>query len=182
MIFDPNYKEVDIKGYESLYKISNKGDVISLSKIRGFLKLKERIITPTIKANKYLDIKLVKDGISKHFYVHRLVAEHFIPNPDNLPQVNHKDKNPSNNNVDNLEWCNNFYNVRYSNIPNKLKELRGDKLKITNIETEEIIIANSKREAANIINGTDAGIIYAIKNNSIYKHKYKIKVLSYGCK
>lgn len=54
--------------------------------------------------------------------------------------------------------------------------------KITNIETEEIIIANSKREAANIINGTDAGIIYAIKNNSIYKHKYKIKVLSYGCK
>lgn len=55
-------------------------------------------------------------------------------------------------------------------------------MKITNIETEEIIIANSKREAANIINGTDAGIIYAIKNNSIYKHKYKIKVLSYGCK
>lgn len=182
MIFDPNYKEVDIKGYEGLYKISNKGDVISLSKIRGFLKLKERIITPTIKANKYLDIKLVKDGIPKHFYVHRLVAEHFIPNPDNLPQVNHKDKNPSNNSVDNLEWCNNSYNVRYSNIPNKLKELREDKLKITNIETEEIIIANSKREAANIINGTDAGIIYAIKNNSIYKHKYKIKVLSYGCK
>lgn len=101
MIFGPNYKEVDIKGYEGLYKISNKGDVISLSKIRGFL---------------------------------------------------------------------------------KLKELRGDKLKITNIETEEIIIANSKREAANIINGADAGIIYAIKNNSIYKHKYKIKVLSYGCK
>lgn len=54
MIFGPNYKEVDIKGYEGLYKISNKGDVISLSKIRGFLKLKERIITPTIKANKYL--------------------------------------------------------------------------------------------------------------------------------
>ena len=182
MIFDPNYKVVDIKGYEGLYKISNKGDVISLSKIRGFLKLKERIITPTVKANKYLDIKLVKDGISKHFYIHRLVAEHFIPNPDNLPQVNHKDKNPSNNSVDNLEWCNNSYNVRYSNIPNKLKELRGDKLKITNIETEEIIIANSKREAANIINGTDVGIIYAIKNNSIYKHKYKIKVLSYGCK
>lgn len=51
MIFDPNYKEVDIKGYEGLYKI------------RGFLKLKERIITPTIKANKYLDIKLVKDGL-----------------------------------------------------------------------------------------------------------------------
>lgn len=182
MIFDPKYKEVDIKGYEGLYKVSNRGDVISLSKISGFLKLRERIMTPTVKANKYLDVKLIKNKISKHFYVHRLVAEHFIPNPNNLPQVNHKDNNPANNNVDNLEWCDNSYNIRYSDIPNKLKELRGDKLEITNIEIKEIIIAKSKREAADIINGTDAGIIYAIKNNSIYKHKYKIKVLSYGCK
>ena len=174
MIFDPKYKEVDIKGYEGLYKISNRGDVISLSKISGFLKLRERIMTPTVKANKYLDVKVIKNKISKHFYVHRLVAEHFIPNPNNLPQVNHKDNN--------LEWCNNSYNIRYSDIPNKLKELRGDKLEITNIETKEIIIAKSKREAADIINGTDTGIIYAIKNNSIYKNKYKIKVLSYGCK
>ena len=182
MIFDPKYKEVDIKGYEGLYKISNRGDVISLSKISGFLKLRERIMTPTVKANKYLDVKVIKNKISKHFYVHRLVAEHFIPNPNNLPQVNHKDNNPANNNVDNLEWCDNSYNIRYSDIPNKLKELRGDKLEITNIETKEIIIAKSKREAADIINGTDTGIIYAIKNNSIYKNKYKIKVLSYGCK
>ena len=68
MIFDPNYKEVEI---------SNKGDVISLSKVRGFLKLKERIITPTIKANKYLDIKLVKDGISKHFHVENYSGTNF---------------------------------------------------------------------------------------------------------
>lgn len=182
MNFDLKYKTVDIKGYEGLYKISNRGDVISVSRNKGFVKSKERIMSPTIKPNKYLDIKLIKNGITKHFYVHRLVAEHFIPNPNNLPQVNHKDKNPANNTVDNLEWCDNSYNVKYSDIPNRLKELRGDKLEITNIETGEIIIANSKREAANIINGTDAGIIYAIKNNSIYKHKYKIKVLSYGCK
>lgn len=58
MIFDPNYKEVDIKGYEGLYKISNKGDVISLSKIRGFLKLKERIITPTFILQ--LELKMTK--------------------------------------------------------------------------------------------------------------------------
>lgn len=182
MIFDPDYREVDIKGYEGLYKISNRGNVISLSKNSGFLKLKEHIMIPTVKSNKYLDIKLTKDGISKHFYVHRLVAEHFISNPNNFPQVNHKDKNPTNNNVNNLEWCDNSYNVKYSNIPNKLKELRGDKLKLTNIKTGEIIIANSKREAACIIGGSDAGIIYAIKNNSLYKRKYKIKILSYGCK
>lgn len=177
-----NYKEVDIKGYEGLYKISNEGDVISLSKNRGFLKLKEKYLKPTIKANGYLDVKLVKNGIYKHFYIHRLVAEHFISNPNNLPQINHKDKNPSNNNVNNLEWCDNSYNVKYSNIPEKLKELRGDKLEITNTQTGEIIIAKSKRDAAKFINGTDAGIIYAIKNNSLYKRKYKIKIISYGCK
>lgn len=75
MIFDPNYKEIDIKGYEGLYKISNRGDVISLSKNSGFLKLKERIIKPTIKPKGYLDVKLTKDKKSKHFYIHRLVAE-----------------------------------------------------------------------------------------------------------
>lgn len=182
MNFDLNYKEVDIKGYEGLYKISNKGDVISLSKDSGFLKLKERIMKPTIKPGGYLDIKLTKDGKSKHFYVHRLVAEHFIPNINNYPQINHKDNNPKNNNITNLEWCNNSYNVKYSNIPQKLRELRGDKLEITNIETNEIIIANSKREAAEIINGTDAGIIYAINNNSLYKRKYKIRIISYGNK
>lgn len=60
MNFDINYKTVDIKGYEGLYKISNKGDVISLSKNSGFLKLKEKIMKPTIKSNGYLDIKLIK--------------------------------------------------------------------------------------------------------------------------
>lgn len=178
--FDFNYKEVDIKGYEGLYKISNRGDVISLSKNSGFLKLKEKYLKPTVKPKGYLDVKLIKDGIKKHFYIHRLVAEHFIPNPNNLPQVNHKDKNPSNNDVNNLEWCDNSYNVLYSNIPEKLKELRGDKIQITNIKTGEVIIAKSKREAAKLINGTNTGIIYSINNNSIYKNKYKFKILSYG--
>lgn len=178
--FNFNYKEVDIKGYEGLYKISNKGDVISLSKNSGFLKLKEKYLKPTVKPKGYLDVKLIKNGIKKHFYIHRLVAEHFIPNPNNLPQVNHKDKNPSNNNVNNLEWCDNSYNVLYSNIPEKLRELRGDKIQITNIKTGEIIIAQSKREAAKLINGTNTGIIYSINNNSIYKNKYKFKILSYG--
>lgn len=182
ILFDFNYKEVDIKGYEGLYKISNKGDVISLSKNSGFLKRKERYLKPTIKPKGYLDVKLIKDGVNKHFYVHRLVAEHFIPNPNNLPQVNHKDKNPSNNNVENLEWCDNSYNALYSNIPEKLKELRGDKIEITNIKTGEVIIARSKREAAELIDGSDTGITYSINSGSIYKNKYKLKIISYGCK
>lgn len=169
-----------IKGYENLYMINNEGIIISCSKISGNVVLKDRYLKYTTKENGYLQVHLAKNGKRKAYYIHRLVAKHFIPNPNNYTQVNHKDKNPSNNSVDNLEWCNNSYNVRYSNIPEKLKELRGDKLEITNVQTGEIIIAKSKREAANIIKGSDAGIIYAINNNSLYKRKYKIKIISYG--
>ena len=76
----------------------------------------------SIKSNKYLSsanhngyrtIRLWKNGIAKGFYVHRLVAEAFIPNPNNYPQVNHKDECKSNNRVENLEWCTNAYNLNY---------------------------------------------------------------------
>lgn len=72
MIFDPNYKEIDIKGYEGLYKISNRGDVISLSKNSGFLKLKERIIKPTIKPmdvnNAKIIAGMIKDKLEEYGY------------------------------------------------------------------------------------------------------------------
>jgi len=63
----------------------------------------------------YCSVELFNKGKSKRFLIHRLVAQHFIPNPDNLPQVNHKDENPRNNCVDNLEWCTAKYNMNYGN-------------------------------------------------------------------
>lgn len=62
----------------------------------------------------YPIIRLCKDGVNKNYKVHRLVAETYIPNPDNLPCVNHKDEDKSNNHVDNLEWCDHAYNMEYS--------------------------------------------------------------------
>ena len=93
-----------IQNYEELYLVSNYGRVKALSKQSGFLVLKERILKPTTKSNGYLQVDLYKDKVRKKFYVHRLVAEAFIPNPSNLKTINHKDKNRSNNHVDNLEW------------------------------------------------------------------------------
>lgn len=61
----------------------------------------------------YLRVSICKDGINKHHLVHRLVARAFIENENNLPQVNHKDENPANNCVDNLEWCTAKYNMNY---------------------------------------------------------------------
>jgi hypothetical protein len=65
---------------------------------------------------------LCKDGKPQKFYVHRLVAEAFIPNPDNLPEVNHKDEDPTNNSVDNLEWCSHIYNNTYGTKIERYKQ------------------------------------------------------------
>ncbi|MBE6156988.1 MAG: hypothetical protein E7161_04530 [Firmicutes bacterium] len=94
-----------IEGYEN-YEISNLGNVKSL--------YNNIIRKPRIGKNGYYYITLWKNGKCKSKKNHRLVAEAFIPNPDNLPQVNHKDGNKLNNCVDNLEWCTASYNVRHA--------------------------------------------------------------------
>ena len=94
----------DIKDYEGLYQISNKG------RIRN----SEGKILKAVKYNcGYLLVGLYKDGKQTKKLVHRLVAEAFIPNPQNLPQVNHKDEDKENNSVSNLEWCDAKYNTNY---------------------------------------------------------------------
>ena len=97
----------DIKGYEGLYQVSNFGNVKSLDyRHTG----KERLLKQAIDKHSYHRICLWSYGEPKWFSIHRLVAESFIPNPDNLPCVNHKDENKHNNHVDNLEWCTYEYN------------------------------------------------------------------------
>lgn len=108
----------EVPGYEGLYEVSNTGNVRSL--------IKNKIIKGFINRCGYRLVGLTKNGIFKRFQVHRLVAQAFIPNPDNLPQINHKDENPSNNMVDNLEWCDATYNINYG--------ARTDRVKKTQIE------------------------------------------------
>lgn len=101
-----------ISGYENLYKISNLGNVISLRNNRF---LKHHMIKG------YLFVQLSKDGKSRNYLVHRLVAGAFIDNPNNLPEINHKDENPLNNVVFNLEWCTHKYNMNYNNLGKRIK-------------------------------------------------------------
>lgn len=93
-----------VKGFEALYEVSNLGRVKSLPKQSGFLKRKERIMSLTDNKKGYLYVTFEANSKRTRFYVHRLVAEHFLPNPDCLETVNHKDKDRGNNCVDNLEW------------------------------------------------------------------------------
>lgn len=109
----------DIKGYEDLYQVSNLGRVRSLDRYE-FFSLGKRfrkgiIIKSSEDKNGYNRVSLTKDGKQKFFFVHRLVAEAFIPNPNNLPFINHKDEVKYNNCVDNLEWCTHEYNMNYGN-------------------------------------------------------------------
>ena len=93
-----------IKDYEGLYEVSNFGRVKSLGNGKSN-NSKERILKPGKVGGGYLKICLCKNREINQFFIHRLVAETFISNPDNLPEVNHKDENKENNSVENLEWC-----------------------------------------------------------------------------
>lgn len=101
---------IDVKGYEGLYQVSNLGNVKSLGNDK---KRKEKILIPSLNNKGYQKVNLCKNGKDETRKVHRLVAEHFIPNPDNLPQVNHRDEDKTNNCVNNLEWCDAAYNNKY---------------------------------------------------------------------
>ena len=115
----------NIQGYENLYQISSNGRVKSLNYNHTG---KERILKPAKYNCGYLMVGLWKQGKSKRYLVHRLVALHFIPNPNNLPQVNHKDEDKTNNQVNNLEWCDSLYNINYGTRNQRVVESLSKKV------------------------------------------------------
>lgn len=121
-----------IKGYEGLYEISNMGNVRSVARIEKFIRsgketqrLKAGRVLKPISRDEYLGVCLSKGTTRKCYLIHRLVAETFIENPLNFPQVNHKDEDKFNNRVTNLEWCTAEYNDNYgsrnNNISNSMR-------------------------------------------------------------
>lgn len=106
----------DISGYEGKYQVSNIGRVKSLQRWSGTKYYnREQILKNHInKRNGYVYVYLTKNNKSKNVRLHRLVAKAFIPNPNDYDDINHKDCNRTNNNVDNLEWCTRSYNIKYS--------------------------------------------------------------------
>lgn len=109
---DPNVRWRSIKGFED-YEVSEYGLVYS--------KKRKRILKNRTK-NNYIYVFLYNEDGRKQKAVHRLVAEAFLENPYHYPQINHKDENPANNCVDNLEWCTSKYNCNYGTHNRKISE------------------------------------------------------------
>lgn len=113
----------DIKGFEGLYQVSNHGNVRSVDRTDKNNHFWKGHLMPLCDNGKgYVIVGLWKDNQQYMKQVHRLVAEAFIPNPENKPCVNHKDENPTNNKVSNLEWCSYEYNNNYGTKPKRISD------------------------------------------------------------
>ena len=149
----------DIKGYEGLYAITEDGQVWSYRRNK-YLKQQQ--------ARNYLSIELHKDNNRKNYFIHRLVAETYIPNPHNLPEVNHIDENKYNNCVDNLEWVSHKDNMNHGT--QKERASTKCKKRIRCIETDTVY--NSTKEAAEVLDIKAPNITACLKGRQKTSGKY----------
>ena len=156
----------DVPGYEGYYQVSNMGKVRSVPRIikiiwngKEVLKpIKEREIALRKQNGGYLLANLSVGGHRKECTVHRLVARAFIPNPNNLKEVNHIDGNKQNNDVSNLEWCDRSDNLRHRA---RVLKQRGNAVKIRCVETGQVF--DAIKDAAKWAGVTDSAIGAALK-------------------
>lgn len=173
-----------IKGYEGLYQVSNFGRVKSLQRIvnngnNSVRIIKERILKNQMDKDGYYVVNLHKTNKSKTFRVHRLVAEAFIPNPDNLPEINHKDENKLNNHVDNLEYCDRVYNINYGTHNERMIKNQHNK-SVLQFDLNGNFIREWKSLNECDRNGFDKSAvgkcckgIFKQRYNSLWKYKYE---------
>lgn len=131
----------EILNTNGIYFISNLGRIKSTERKVKFGNreriVKEKILKPIKHKGGYLYININK----KHYFIHRLVAQAFIPNPQNLPQINHKDENKTNNQVFNLEWCDSLYNMNYGTAKKrKIQTYSNHYCNVLNIDTGKIYL------------------------------------------
>lgn len=170
-------KWYDIKGYEGFYKINKNGDVRSLDRITdcGKYKRKEKgiIIKQRIR-NGYKAVSLNKNGKSKSFNIHRLIAINFIKNENNKPCINHIDGNKLNNEIYNLEWVTHKENNNHA-IKLGLSEVVGSKNKNSKLTEKDVIDMRklsrffSQVELSKIFEVSTSNVQFIV-NNKTWKH------------
>lgn len=163
-----------VKGFEGLYCIDENGTICSLVSTAS---RRKGIIKPFMNNSGYLRVRIHdSNGKPKTFYVHRLVAETFIPNPENLLIVNHIDANKENNKISNLEWCTQKENIKHSKEMGLQK--RSVPTTVTNDKGESFIFSSIKNASLYIFNN-HWQLAYArrsTKRNEFSYHGYLVKV------
>lgn len=169
----------EIEGFNGDYLVSNYG------RVKSFKMKHERIMRLRKDKDGYMLITLHNNNHVTTKKVHRLVAQAFIPNPENLPQVNHKDENKANNIVDNLEWCTCKYNINYGAHTQKvantqrgrkhtcehIQKIRENainkrKVKMLSLDGKVIKRFKSASDAGRYVNGNTTNVIAVIKGRS----------------
>lgn len=151
----------DIPNYEGLYQISNIGNIKTLNYKKT---KKEKILKQRLDKYGYKYIKLSKNGKQTYYLIHRLVAQVFVLNPNNLPQINHKDENRTNNVYSNLEWCNCIYNNNYGNRNKKIQKALSKRIKQLDKNGNVIKIWNNSIEASKELNINSGNIRSCCRN------------------
>ena len=149
----------DIKNYEGLYAITEDGRVWSYKS--------NKFMTPA-QNNGYLFVNLYKEHKLKKAYIHRLVAEAYLPNPDNLPEVNHKDENKANNALSNLEWCTRQYNNSYGMRNERISKALGKSVLCVELDR----VFRSVIEAAKQLNINSSNIFRALSGGTEKAYGY----------
>lgn len=147
-------------------------EVSSFGRVRS---AKEYCYANYLNKKGYLQVGFHMNGKQVTKRVHRLVAEAFIPNPNNLPQVNHKDGNRSNNNASNLEWCDNAYNSQYrEKFGTSSAEVLRHPVLVVNLTTLEVSRFPSQGEASRVLGFSQTNISAAISGRLKQTHGYWI--------
>lgn len=129
---------IPVAGYEN-YLVEPDGRIFSL--------ITNKFLKENIGKTGYRTVELFNDNGSKRLLVHRIVATAFIPNPDGLPQINHKDENKANNHVENLEWCSAKYNMNYG----EAAKTRHLKIDYTTIQRKVLARENGKKACVPVL-------------------------------
>lgn len=176
----------EIKGYEGLYEIDEEGNIFSIPR-KGTVKYKRKILSRTNKYG-YKQVVLTKNNISKTYLVHRLVAETFIDNPNNFPQVNHINGIKTDNRISNLEFCTKSYNTKHA-FDNNLGDFKNramDNLnKINSIKAYDTVILKKDNDIISFNSTKDAGIFLNTDKDNItraFRKGFKCKGYTVICK
>ena len=171
----------DIKGYEGFYQVSNDGRIKSVTRIVNYKDgrkyiYNEQLMVFTINYHrgKYYQIGLSKNGKTRMHRVNVIVGNHFVPNPNNLSQLNHKDENKLNNADWNLEWCDNIYNNNYGSKPAQQSKINRVRVALINIHTNEVKHYNSIKEVVDDNKDINPIIRDNLRKGTVYKDKYKL--------